>query len=107
MAEKPIIETVKRYLKALSSSGLIPSFAVLFGSQVSGKTDEWSDIDLMVVARRFDKKYEHDDLAQLWKIAGRIDPRIEPIPCGEKQWEEDDGIPIIEIARREGEIIKI
>ena len=28
--------------------------------------------------------------------------RIEPIPCGLKQWEEDDASAIIEIARRNG-----
>jgi len=35
-------------------------------------------------------------------VAARTDSRIEPIPCGERQWIEDDVTPIIEIARREG-----
>jgi hypothetical protein len=43
----------------------------------------------------------------LWRIAARIENRIEPIPCGEKQWEEDDSSAIIEIARREGERIAV
>ena len=105
MLDRSIIESVKRYLRTLIDYGLTPSFGVVFGSHVSGGVHEWSDIDLMVVADRYDQQYQHDDVALLWKVAGRVDPRIEPIPCGERQWEEDDGTPIIEIARREGEIV--
>ena len=38
------------------------------------------------------------------KIRAMIDigKQIEPIPCGEQQWQQDDSIAIIEIARREG-----
>jgi hypothetical protein len=36
-------------------------------------------------------------------VAGRTDSRIEPIPCGERQWQEDGATPIVEIARREGQ----
>jgi hypothetical protein len=43
----------------------------------------------------------------LWHITAQTDSRIEPIPCGEKQWQEDDSSAIIEIARREGEIVRI
>lgn len=32
----------------------------------------------------------------------RTDSRIEPIPCGARQWEEGDSKAIIEVARREG-----
>lgn len=33
------------------------------------------------------------------------DNRIEPIPCGEREWETDQSRPILEIARREGIVI--
>ena len=33
------------------------------------------------------------------------DSRIEPIACGEQQWEEDNSSVILEMARREGERI--
>jgi len=41
----------------------------------------------------------------LWRIAARTDSRIEPIPVGERQYQEDDSSAIIEIARREGQMI--
>ncbi len=43
----------------------------------------------------------------LWCQAAHIDSRIEPIACGEKQWEEDDSSIIIDIARREGQRIAV
>jgi hypothetical protein len=49
---------------------------------------------------------DRSSLNQLWRLAARVDSRIEPIPCGSRQWREDDGSAIIEIARREGEILK-
>ena len=34
-------------------------------------------------------------------------PRIEPIPCGEREWETEEGRPILDIARQEGQEISI
>jgi hypothetical protein len=48
-----------------------------------------------------------EDINLLWRLAARTDNRIEPIPCGERQWLEDDASAIIEIARREGETVTI
>jgi hypothetical protein len=36
---------------------------------------------------------------------GKIDPRIEPIPCGGIQWREDDSSAIIEIARQDVKVV--
>jgi len=33
--------------------------------------------------------------------------QIEPIACGEQQWLEDDASAMIEIARREGQMIEL
>ena len=107
MVKPEIVESVRKYLAALLAAGLEPSFGVVFGSFATGRDHKWSDIDLMVVAKRFDASRRHEDRALLWRTAGRVDPRIEPIPCGEVQWREDDGTPIIEIARREGKIIEL
>jgi len=103
MVATDVVESVHRYLDAVRDSGIPVAFGVLFGSQVTGKTHEWSDIDLIVVSPRFDGLTDREPLYQLWRIAGRINSRIEPIPCGAKQWEEDDVSPILDVARREGE----
>ncbi len=75
---------------------------VIFGSYASGHPNHWSDIDLVVVSAAFDGTFSRDAINSLWRVAARTDSRIEPIPCGERQWVEDATTPIIEIARREG-----
>ncbi len=107
MVDKEIVSGVRDYLKRVQSNGITVRFAVIFGSRASGGATEWSDIDLLVVSPSFDKEGDWDEVETLWKIAGRVDSRIEPIPCGEKQWQEDEETPIIEIARQQGEIVTL
>lgn len=79
------------------------AYGVVFGSQVKGTPSEWSDIDLVVVSAQFDQPYTRNDVQQLWRMAARVDSRIEPIAAGVKEFEEDDARAILEVARREGE----
>lgn len=104
MADGAIIAIVGRYLAALPDDGIHPLRAVLFGSYANGDPNEWSDIDLIVIAPEFDQPHDITLVEQLWR-ATVTDSRIEPIPCGEREWETDAGRPIIEIARQEGVVI--
>lgn len=98
-----MIASIRRYLSALRKDyGLDARAAVLFGSHARGAADEWSDIDVVILADRFDRAITVEDVELLWLAAARTDSRIEPIPCGERQWLDDDKHAIIEIARREG-----
>lgn len=106
MVESTIINTVRRYLAALPGVGIHASKAVLFGSFAKGRADRDSDIDLIVVAPEFDGPRDIEVIKDLWHATISADNRIEPIPCGEREWESGDGRPIIEIARREGVVIE-
>jgi len=106
MVEKTIIAKVKRYLASLPALGIHANRAVLFGSFALGRADEYSDIDLIVIAPEFDGVREISLVKALWR-ATISDNRIEPIPCGEREWETEQGRPILEIARREGVIITV
>jgi predicted nucleotidyltransferase len=103
MVDKTIRTVVENYLKKLNEHGIRVRNGVIFGSQVTDKADSLSDIDLLVISPKFDNMQDRSDINTLWRLAARIDSRIEPIPCGEKQWVEDDSSAIIEIARRNGE----
>jgi uncharacterized protein len=105
MVEESVIATVRRYLAALPSVGIHPRQAVLFGSYARGDYREWSDIDLIIIAPEFDRKYSLTFAKKLWSARGESDFLIEPIPCGEREWEEDDSRLILEIARQEGIMI--
>ena len=104
MVDRAIYDTIMNYLEAVRVAGINVQAAVLYGSQARGEGTEDSDIDLIVIAPEFDQWNEKTDdlIDRLWELRIYTDARIEPIACGMRQWEEDDGIPIIEIARREG-----
>jgi len=104
MVEESVITTIKKYLSALSALGINAHRAVLFGSFAQGQAGENSDIDLVVIAPEFDGAREISLIKTLWQATVN-DSRIEPIPCGEKEWETDQSRPILEIARREGVVI--
>ena len=104
MVEETVVESVKRYLAAVQAAGIDARRAVLFGSHAHGRADQYSDIDLVVIAPEFDGSRELSLIKRLWG-ATATDNRIEPIPCGEKEWETEQGRPILEIARREGIVI--
>jgi hypothetical protein len=61
----------------------------------------------MVVSPHFDENQTLDDYEKLWMFAARTNKRIEPIPVGEKQFKNSRDSLIIEVARREGQIISI
>lgn len=102
MVEQSVVNVVQKYLQSLQGVGLAVRFGVIFGSRATGKAGPWSDIDLLVVSPSFDSPRNRQDMNLLWRQAARIDSRIEPIACGEQQWQQDDSIAVIEIARREG-----
>jgi predicted nucleotidyltransferase len=105
MVEPAIVESVKGYLAALPRFGIHARRAVLYGSFARGAGNVDSDIDLIVIAPEFDGRRDMALVKALWR-ATVSDDRIEPIPCGEREWEGGDGRPIIEIARREGVVIE-
>ena len=105
MAESTITDTIKHYLSELPAYGIHPNRAILFGSFARGDAHEWSDIDLVVIAPEFDSPCETNMVEQLWLATATSDNRIEPIPCGEKEWQTQQARPILDIARREGIVI--
>jgi len=107
VVDESILTIVQKYLRNLRLHGFDVRFGVIFGSQVKGRADDWSDIDLLVVSPRFDQARNRKDVDLLWRLAARTDNRIEPLPCGEEQWNKDVSHPIIEISRREGQRVLI
>jgi predicted nucleotidyltransferase len=80
---------------------------VVFGSEARGRGGEHSDIDLVVVSPQYDRGICFEDAAVLWEAAAETNSRIEPLPCGERQWMEDDSSALLEIARQEGEPVAL
>jgi len=106
MVRQTVRRNIKKYLKYLPKVGIHPTKAILYGSYAKGTENKWSDIDIVVVAPEFDRKYKFNLVLTLWGARDHADIRLEPIPCGEKEWESGDGRPIIEVARKEGIVIQ-
>lgn len=107
MALRPVIESVRAYLRKVNENGIPVAFGVLFGSQAHGTADDQSDIDLLVVSQHFDGKKDRRETSLLWQLTVDTDSRVEPIPVGEREWLEDDSRAIVEIARKEGQVVKV
>ena len=107
MVAQDVVGVVQDYLRTVAKKGIPVRYGVLIGSYAKGKEHKWSDIDLLVISPLYDKKRTYKQASELWRIAAHTDSRIEPIPVGEKQYQEDDSSVIIEIARREGQIISL
>lgn len=103
MADIAIHRIAYHYLQRLVTLGIPIERGVIFGSHARGTATQWSDIDLLVVSPRFDALRTREDLNILWRAAAYEDSRIEPIPCGSREWETNNESAIIEVARREGE----
>lgn len=105
MVSQSIDAVVRQYLHALAEVGIHARRAVLFGSHAKGTADEWSDIDLVVISPELEPPAGRQLVNKLWELRATTDSRVEPIPCGEKEWETDESRPILEIARREGVLV--
>lgn len=89
MLSEDVLRVAKEFQVALKDAGIEADFVVVFGSQVTGKAHEWSDIDLLVVSSQFDGMSDRSRVNQLWRLTAQVDSRIEPFPCGAKQWREE------------------
>ena len=105
MALAAIASVIQRYLDAVTEAGIPVEAAVLFGSYAKGLEHENSDIDLLVLSPRFDQQKTQQDISLLWRVRARTDARIEPIAAGIREFAEDEGSPILCIARSEGIMI--
>ena len=102
MDRKEALNKVLEYIKILNESGLQIDKAFLFGSAARNEEHEGSDIDVMLVSRRFDDN--SDDLAYglIWKLTRRVDSRIEPYAVGLSRFDSDEVSPLLQIVKKEG-----
>jgi predicted nucleotidyltransferase len=107
MASEPVVESVTRYLQRLVAQGIPVEYGVLFGSAVRGEMNEWSDIDVLVVSPHFDTRRRREDINLLWRTAAWTDSRIEPVAVGSQEYIHEAGSALLEMVRREGQIIPL
>jgi predicted nucleotidyltransferase len=105
MVDESVRVVIQSYLRAVRRAGINARRAILFGSHARGDAREWSDIDLVVIAPELDNLTDRRLVSRLWELRAWTDSRIEPVPCGEQEWERDCFTPILDVASREGVVI--
>ncbi|MBI4726189.1 nucleotidyltransferase domain-containing protein [candidate division TA06 bacterium] len=105
MVKSEIIRTLKKYRKTLTADGIPVLKMVLYGSQANGHCHKDSDIDVAVISQEFGKD-RFEEGVRLFKLAYKIDPRIEPVPLSLKAYEKDTWVPLIYEIRTKGVAIK-
>jgi predicted nucleotidyltransferase len=101
MGKDQTIRVIRKFVKALKREGIPVDRVILYGSYAKGKTRPDSDIDVAVVSKHFGRDRVEEGM-NLFRIAGKIDPRIEPIPISSESYEKDTWIPLIYEIKQKG-----
>jgi predicted nucleotidyltransferase len=101
MADEQIITAIKNYIYLLNNEGFKINRAFLYGSYATGKSNESSDIDLMLISESLDEN-DRQKKSRAWILTKKIDSRIEPYLVNYKRFDKDENSPLFEIVRREG-----
>ena len=101
MGKDRSVRIVRKFIKALKQEGIPVDRVILYGSYAKGKTRPGSDIDVAVISKNFGKDRVEEGMT-LFRIAGKIDPRLEPIPISSDSYEKDTWVPIIYEIKEKG-----
>jgi uncharacterized protein len=101
MVRREIIKILNEFAKSLDKEGIKVIKLILYGSYATGKFHKDSDIDVAVVSSDFGMD-RFDEGTRLFRIACKIDPRIEPVPISLESYENDTWIPLIYEIKEKG-----
>jgi predicted nucleotidyltransferase len=98
MANREIVETLKKYIFVLRSEGIDVEKAYLFGSYLSNTATVDSDIDVMIVTER-----EDDYLTgKIWSLTRKVNSKIEPYLVEKGRFMNNEDSPLIDLVKRTG-----
>jgi predicted nucleotidyltransferase len=106
MGKNQALKIVRKFVKRLRQEGIAVDRAILYGSFAAGKERRDSDIDVAIVSRDFGKDRIEEGML-LYRIAGKVDSRLEPVPVSVDAFENDTWIPLIYEIRAKGQELNI
>lgn len=106
MDRRQAIKIIRRFVKELKHRDISVDRIVLYGSYVRGQARPDSDIDIAVVSKNFGKDRVEEGML-LFRIAGKIDSRLEPVPISLKAYENNTWVPLIYEIREKGKEVKL
>jgi predicted nucleotidyltransferase len=99
------MKVIKKFIKALKMRGINIDKVILYGSYIKGNVRPDSDIDVAIVSKDFGQDRVEEGM-MLFRIAGTIDSRLEPVPISTEAYKKDLWNPLIYEIRKRGQIIK-
>ncbi len=105
MDKNQAIKIIKKFVNAVKKEGISVDRIILYGSYARGRIRADSDIDVAVISRNFGKDRVEEGM-KLFRIAGEIDSRLEPVPISVQAFENDTWIPLIYEIREKGVTLK-
>ncbi len=98
MAEREIIEILKKYIFILRTEGITVDKAYLYGSYSSNSAHDDSDIDVMIVTEN-----EDDYLTgKIWSLTRKVNSKIEPYLVGKERFNSFENSPLIDLVKKTG-----
>ena len=94
MVKQEIKILVRRFVSTLRDVNIRVRKIVLYGSAARNKGRIDGDIDIAVISDDFGKDRMKEGML-LFRIASKIDPRIEPIPISSRAYKQDGWIPLL------------
>lgn len=79
MVEKEVINKVRKFVKELQKKKIKISKVIIYGSRVTGRAHQHSDIDAAIISPYFGKD-KYKEAVKLFEIASNVDSRIGPVP---------------------------
>ena len=94
MDKNQALKIIEKFVKRLRQEGISVDRVILYGSYAAEKGRGDSDIDVAIVSRDFGKDRVEEGMA-LYRIAGKVDTRLEPVPISVEAYENDTWLPLI------------
>jgi len=101
MDKNQALKIIKKFVKRLRQEGISVDRVFLYGSYAAEKARRDSDIDVAIVSRDFGKDRVEEGMA-LYRIAGKVDTRLEPVPISVEAYENETWLPLIYEIRSKG-----
>jgi len=101
MVKKEIVKNLQKLHQAVEKTGIRITKVILYGSYANGTFNRDSDIDVAIVSPDFGRDRFEEGVA-LFKIASKIDPRIEPVAVSLNSYQKDTWLPLIYDIREKG-----
>src|SRR4030042_6790856 len=106
MDKDQALKIIKKFVKRLREEGISVDRVFLYGSYAAGQGRGDSDIDVAIVSKDFGKDRVEEGMA-LFRIAGKVNARLEPVPISIKAYRDDTWVTLIYEIKAKGLELKV